>query len=101
MRILESDLHPSTDLKVHFRYLLIVGDTPETDLDQVIEQLGPRAKEAIVTTAERLMAQGRAEGMAEGRAEGEVRGQREVLLRLLGGEVRSATARCRVGGSGG
>ncbi|MBF6423471.1 Rpn family recombination-promoting nuclease/putative transposase [Nocardia cyriacigeorgica] len=72
LRILESQQHPPTDLKVHFRYLLIVGDTPENDLDQVIEQLGPRAKEAIVTTAERLMAQG------------EVRGQREVLLRLLG-----------------
>ncbi|TLF93572.1 Rpn family recombination-promoting nuclease/putative transposase [Nocardia cyriacigeorgica] len=71
LRILESDLHPSTDLKVHFHYLLIVGDTPETDLDQVIEQLGPRAKEAIVTTAERLV------------AEGEMRGQRKVLLRLL------------------
>ncbi|TLF76449.1 hypothetical protein [Nocardia cyriacigeorgica] len=32
-----------------------------------------------MTTAERLMAQGRAEGMAEG----EMRGQREVLLLLL------------------
>lgn len=61
LRILESDLHPSTDLKVHFHYLLIVGDTPETELDQVIEQLGPRAKEAIVTTAERLRAEGRVE----------------------------------------
>ncbi|MET8774317.1 Rpn family recombination-promoting nuclease/putative transposase [Nocardia sp. NPDC004654] len=45
-------------------YILIVGDTQQADLQPLIDRLGPRAKEAIVTTAERLRAEGRAEGRA-------------------------------------
>ncbi|WP_157762253.1 hypothetical protein [Nocardia yamanashiensis] len=45
-----------------------MGDTDRTDLEPVVDQLGPEAKGALMTTAERLQAQGRAEGLAEGRA---------------------------------
>ncbi|WP_067840935.1 Rpn family recombination-promoting nuclease/putative transposase [Nocardia lijiangensis] len=50
-------------------YILIVGDTQEADLEPLIDRLGPRAKEAIMTTAERLRAEGHAAGRAAGRAE--------------------------------
>jgi hypothetical protein len=47
--------------------------------------VSPEAEEALMTTAERLLAQGRAEGEVRGRAEGEVRGRAE-------GEVRGRAA---------
>ncbi|MFE7720745.1 hypothetical protein ACFU44_17075 [Nocardia rhizosphaerihabitans] len=53
-----------------------MGDTPEEDLDPVIEQLGQRAREAIVTTADRLRAEGEARGEALGRA----LGRAEILV---------------------
>lgn len=46
-------------------YLITVGETPEADLAAVFEQLGPRAKEAIVTTAEMIEARGKERGRAE------------------------------------
>lgn len=56
-------------------YVMTVGDTAEADLVPVIDQLGPPAKEIIVTTAERLR--------AEGEARGEARGRAEALIELL------------------
>ncbi|MFI2476271.1 Rpn family recombination-promoting nuclease/putative transposase [Nocardia xishanensis] len=56
------------ELRCVVTYILIVGDTQETDLEPLIERLGPRAKEAIMTTAERLRAEGEAMGEAKGRA---------------------------------
>ncbi|MBL1079450.1 hypothetical protein JK358_34095 [Nocardia sp. 2] len=64
-----------------------MGDTDRTDLEPVVDQLGPEAKEALMTTAERLEAKGRAEGRTEGRA--------EALLELLAlrfGPVPASTA---------
>lgn len=75
LRALSTGPHPVSELQAVMTYILVVGDTTEDDLDPLIEQLGPRAKEAIMTTAERLRAEGYAEGRAEGRA--------EVLIDLL------------------
>lgn len=68
LRALSAGPHPISDLQAVMTYILIVGETTEEGLDPLIEQLGPRAKEAIVTTAERLRAEGRAQERAEGRA---------------------------------
>ncbi|MFD3595886.1 Rpn family recombination-promoting nuclease/putative transposase [Nocardia sp. NPDC058640] len=46
-------------------YLFIVGDVGVTDLQPLTDRLGPRAKEVVMTTAERLEARGRAEGRVE------------------------------------
>jgi predicted transposase YdaD len=48
-------------------YLMTVniGELTETDLEPVIGQLGPPAKEVVMTIAERLQARGKAEGRAE------------------------------------
>lgn len=59
----------SDDLVCVMTYILFVGETSEDDLGPVIDQLGPRAKEAIVTTAERLRAEGWEKGWDEGRVE--------------------------------
>ncbi|WP_330182077.1 hypothetical protein OHB26_38090 [Nocardia sp. NBC_01503] len=50
-------------------YILSVGETSCADLGPVIDRLGPLAKEVIMTTAQRLRAEGRTEGRTEGRAE--------------------------------
>ncbi|MGI5223121.1 hypothetical protein [Nocardia sp. CA-290969] len=47
--------------------LLKVGDTTEADLAAVVGQIGPRAKEAFVTTAEAIEARGEARGEARAR----------------------------------
>ncbi|WP_084494997.1 hypothetical protein [Nocardia shimofusensis] len=67
------------DLQSLVTYIFLVGETSEDDLGPVIDKLGPRAKEVIMTTAERLRAEGRAEGRTEARTEGHV----EVLLGQL------------------
>ncbi|MCX0272402.1 Rpn family recombination-promoting nuclease/putative transposase [Nocardia zapadnayensis] len=65
LRALSAGPHPVSELQAVMTYILIVGETTENDLDPLIEQLGPRAKEAIVTTAERLRAEGRAATLIE------------------------------------
>lgn len=65
----------TTELQAVLTYILQVSDTTEDGLDPVIEQLGPRAKEALMTTAERLR--------AEGEARGEARARTETLIDLL------------------
>ncbi|BEK94165.1 Rpn family recombination-promoting nuclease/putative transposase [Nocardia seriolae] len=60
-------------------YIRNVSEISESDLGSVIGQLGPQAKEAIMTTADRLRAEGRAQGIAEGKAEERV----EMLIELL------------------
>ncbi|WP_310399603.1 Rpn family recombination-promoting nuclease/putative transposase [Nocardia kruczakiae] len=64
-------------------YMMTVSDISEVDLLPLVDQLGPPAKEAIVTTAERLRAEGEARGEARGRAEGEARGRAEALIEQL------------------
>lgn len=56
-------------------YILSVGETSDTELGPVFNRLGPDAKEVIMSTAERLR--------AEGEARGEVRGRAETVLELL------------------
>ncbi|WP_162958720.1 Rpn family recombination-promoting nuclease/putative transposase [Nocardia yunnanensis] len=92
------DIDPATraalgDHLPRFRFLL--DDLTAVDLPT----LGPAAKEVIMTTAERLRAEGeargRAEGEARGRAEGEARGRAETLIEQLSlkfGEVPSQAA---------
>ncbi len=53
------------DLQSILTYIIGVGDTTDTDLEPLIDQLGPQAKETFMTTAERLQERGRAEGRAE------------------------------------
>ncbi|WP_405485248.1 Rpn family recombination-promoting nuclease/putative transposase [Nocardia sp. NBC_00511] len=53
------------DLECVVTYILTVGETSCSDLGPVIDRLGPLAKEVIVTTAQRLRAEGRTEGRAE------------------------------------
>ncbi|APE37454.1 hypothetical protein BOX37_29975 [Nocardia mangyaensis] len=60
-------------------YIVSVGDTPSADLQPFIDQLGPEAKEAFVTTAEQL----RAEGEARGEARGRSAMLREILVEQL------------------
>ncbi|MGY0503002.1 Rpn family recombination-promoting nuclease/putative transposase [Nocardia sp. FBN12] len=50
-------------------YLFIVGDVSVADLQPLTDRLGPRAKEVVMTTAERLEARGEARGRAAGRVE--------------------------------
>lgn len=57
------------DFECLVTYILIVGDTSVADLGPLIDLLGPRAKEVIMTTADKLRAEGRTEGRAEGRAD--------------------------------
>ncbi|MFD4432852.1 Rpn family recombination-promoting nuclease/putative transposase [Nocardia sp. NPDC058497] len=56
-------------------YALAVGDTCVADLQPLAERLGPRGKEALMTGADRLRAEGRVEGRTEGEA--------KVLIRQL------------------
>ncbi|MFI1463871.1 Rpn family recombination-promoting nuclease/putative transposase [Nocardia carnea] len=58
-----------------FEYIFLEGDTGLEDLQALLDQLGPRAEEIAVTTAERLRAEGRAQGRAEVAA--------RILLELL------------------
>ncbi len=69
LRAVENGPDPDGDLVAMIRYILTVSDVAEASLASVFEQLGPRAKEALMTTAERIEARGRAEGEARGRAE--------------------------------
>jgi len=62
-------------------YILEVNDHIEREALQALleRELGPEAKEAIVTAGQQLIEQGRQEGRREGRREGEC----ALLLRLL------------------
>jgi predicted transposase YdaD len=65
-------------------YVLYVTDTPAEQLDASLLQLaGPAAGGSIMSTAEKLIAKGRAEGIAEGIAEGKAEGKAETLMRQL------------------
>lgn len=78
-------------LRVILEYLHCVTDAELTELRKVVAKLGPDAEEVLVTTAQKLIDQGReegraegkAEGRAEGKAEGRAEGQLDLVLRLL------------------
>ncbi|WP_216908318.1 Rpn family recombination-promoting nuclease/putative transposase [Nocardia noduli] len=65
LRILASGPNGVAELQVVMTYILLVGDFTEADFDLLIDRLGPRAKEALMTTAERLRAEGEARGRAK------------------------------------
>ncbi|AHH15142.1 hypothetical protein NONO_c03270 [Nocardia nova SH22a] len=46
-------------------YILTVSEATEADLMPMTDRIGPQAKEVLMTTAERLRAEGHAEGRAE------------------------------------
>ncbi|WP_040811023.1 Rpn family recombination-promoting nuclease/putative transposase [Nocardia concava] len=72
-------------------YIRGVSEIRESDLESIVGQLGPQAMEVIMTTADRLRAQGRAqgraegieEGIAEGEAKGRIEERAEMLIELL------------------
>ena len=55
--------------------LFRVGDTDPAELEAFVDQFGPDAKEAYVTTADRLE--------ARGEARGELNGAAKILLEML------------------
>lgn len=62
-----------------FTYIVNVSDVSTEELHPLASRLGPVVQEALMTTAEKLRAEGRVEGRVEGRAEG----QAELLLEQL------------------
>jgi len=58
-------------------------DVAREDLKGLMAQLGPEAEEVVMTLAERLRAEGRAEGEAKGRVEGEAKGRAATLRKQL------------------
>ena len=96
------------ELAVFHAYTLEVAEMPAVRLATLMARLlGPTAGDLVMSTADKLRAEGRlqgqAEGKAEGKAEGEVLGRAAVLLRQLGkrfgplavdieARIRSATA---------
>ncbi len=77
--------HGTEDLAVVVRYTYFVADVAPDRVRAILRgRVSPEKEEALMTTtAERLMAQGRAEGEARGRAEGEARGRAMLLLKQL------------------
>ncbi|MGY0503329.1 hypothetical protein ACWZHB_32990 [Nocardia sp. FBN12] len=67
------------DLTTILTYIVSVGDIPDERLQPIVDRIGPEAKEAFVTTADRL----RTEGRTEGRAEGRIATLREMLTEQL------------------
>lgn len=55
------------DLRLAFTYIMRVGETDPAEIEEFADELGPDAKEAFMTTAERLTAQAEARGEARGR----------------------------------
>lgn len=64
-------------------YILTASETPEGPLGDLFAELGPEAKEAFVTTADMLRAEGEAKGWVEGRAEGLTSGRAEALVQIM------------------
>lgn len=79
-------------LRAAFTYIVNVTDIPTRQLEPFAHRLGPVVQEALMTTAEKLRAEGRAQGQAE------------LLLELLtlrfGPQGADVEARVRAGSSG-
>jgi predicted transposase YdaD len=83
-----------------WRYISIVNAETEHHqaLTTILErEIGPEAKDIIMTVGEQLMEQGRQQGLQEGREQGIHEGERGLLLRQLrtrfGGQVNADTER--------
>jgi len=71
-------------LRVLWSYVLKVTDVPADRLRTVVSQVvDVRAAESIMSTADKLRAEGRLLGKVEGKAEGRAEGRLELVLRLL------------------
>lgn len=79
LRAVERTPTAAQDLYALFRYITKVSETSARDLGRVVDQLGPVAKEAAMTTAEQL----RAAGEIKGQAKGQIAGQAKTVLRQL------------------
>ena len=64
-------------------YILSGSKTHMERLAEFAVQVGPEARELVVTTAEQLEARGRAKGLAEGQAKGRAEEAARLLKRLL------------------
>jgi hypothetical protein len=56
------------DLEAVATYIMSVGETLAAQIEPLIDQLGPEAKETWMTTADMLRAEGEARGEARGEA---------------------------------
>ena len=81
------------------RYILEVNEYAEPEALQALleRELGPEAKEAIVTAGQRLIEQGRLQGLEQGLQQGLLQGVQQLLLRMLrqrfGAEVDASVER--------
>ncbi|MQY21569.1 hypothetical protein [Nocardia macrotermitis] len=92
---LEADPDAHTKLTTALHYIRTVGNTPEEEIAEVIDHVGPHAKEARVTTEQQIEARGiklgkargielgEARGIKLGEARGTARGRVEALIELL------------------
>lgn len=71
------------DLRLVLTYIMSVGETNPAEIEKFADQLGPRAKETFVTTAERLTAEAERRAEIRGEARGQARGRIAVLLQQL------------------
>jgi Domain of unknown function (DUF4351) len=83
LRDLVATLQGREDFRLWMRYIHRTADFSLQQLLELIRQVGSNAEEIAMTSAERLKAEGRAEGEAKGRAEGKLGGQAELLLKQL------------------
>ncbi|MFO0564168.1 MAG: Rpn family recombination-promoting nuclease/putative transposase [Polyangiaceae bacterium] len=79
-------------------YILHTTEVTRSTLEPFFARLGEGAKEALMTGADQLIAEGiargRAQGLAEGKVEGKAEGKAELLerqLRIKFGEIPAAT----------
>ena len=71
-------------LAVFPAYVLEVTDMPAARLSGVLaELLAPELGERVMSTADKLRAEGRRQGLEEGKIEGKTEGRAEILLRQL------------------
>ena len=72
---------------VLWSYVLQVTSVPTEQLAALVATVGPDAEATLMSTANKLRAEGRAqgrtEGRSEGRSEGQIEGRADLLLRLL------------------
>jgi predicted transposase/invertase (TIGR01784 family) len=65
------------------RYTLAVSKLEPESLRSFTHQLGPQVEEHLMTTLEKLQAEGEARGLAKGEAKGKAEGKAELVLKQL------------------
>ncbi|MGE3172986.1 MAG: Rpn family recombination-promoting nuclease/putative transposase [Planctomycetota bacterium] len=87
-------------VQVFATYVLVVTELPAGPLGDAMSRiLGPEAGASVMSTADKLIAEGISRGLAQGKIEGKIEGRAEQLLLLLhrrfGPAAESVTARVR------